>query len=63
MKRYSFPYEFNDEPMLADDFFKEMSLYPYEDHGGRTKQFNKWLKNKGISSPKLDSHRRRHDEP
>jgi len=54
MKKYSFPYEFPDEPMLADDFFKECEMFPYEDHGGRTKEFNRWLKKRGISSPKLD---------
>jgi len=54
VKRYAYPYEFDNEPALADEFFKEMEMFPYEDHGGRTPQFNKWLKARGISSPKLD---------
>jgi hypothetical protein len=54
MKRHAFPYEFKDEPDLADRFFKEMDAFPYEDHGGRTPMFNRWLKARGISSDNLD---------
>lgn len=54
MKRNSFPYEFDNEPALADEFFKEKNMFPYEDHGGRSKEFNEWLKARGISSDRLD---------